>query len=66
MRLIENARWKSSWKGRPRERQMDGWIDGWTDLEGLPTDREKKVAEEETCGEMLGEGRKLQSGQIIE
>jgi len=45
---------------------MDGWIDGWTDLEGLPTDREKKVAEEETCGEMLGEGRKLQSGQIIE
>jgi hypothetical protein len=40
-------------------------MNGWMDLEGLPTDKEKNVVERETCEEILGEGRKLQSGQII-
>ena len=34
-------------------------MNGWMDLEGLPTDREKRVVEKETCGEILGERRKL-------
>jgi len=37
-------------------------MNGWMDLGGLPTDREKRVAEREKCGEILGEGTKLNSG----
>lgn len=49
-----------------RGRWMNGQMNGCMDLEGLPTDRQQRVVERETCEEILVERRKLQSGKIIE